>query len=229
MSFTRTQFIAAVRTVMDAASSARWSDTDITAIGGLTFNNEWSVILNTNPYYRTNNVQNLTTDSNGEIAISSLTTGSGDTQKTFYRILSGFTDGTVLYREVDFRNVPLGTSTNYQSPWDYLYYLDGSNFQLLPVTASLSGLSVMVNWRPVQIDALAADSSTIDFPSGYEWLLAYQTGAVLLAKGGAETQATSDLMALAEEFRKSMLGYIGRLTTRPSSVQFQDLAMHWGS
>lgn len=234
MSMTRAEFQAAVQNYLDSTgtdasaaatvSTPRWDSTTISAVGDNVFNEEWSNILDTNQTYRFASVS-VTTDSNGAVAISSLTTGSGDAVQNFYRILSGFTDGTILYRETDYRSVPLGTTTNYQNPWDYLYYLAGQNFQLLPVQASVA-LTTWVSWYPTTISALSADNVAIDFPQPY--LLVWQTAAKLMMKGGSETDASRALSGLADEARKNMLGSIGRLTTRPSFLMFGDSASNWG-
>lgn len=235
MSMTQAQFWAAVQNYLDStgtdASSAatidslRWDHTTISAVGDNVFGEEWSNILDTNQVYRFQNITNLTTDSNGQIALTSLTTGSGDTAKNFYRVLSGFSDGTVLYRQTDYRNVPLGTVTNYQSPWDYLFYLAGQNFQFLPV-ASGTVLQTWVSWTPTTISALATSSSVIDFPSPY--VLVWQTAGKLLLKGGAQSGAAQTMFQLAEDARQNMLGSIARLTTRPDFLQFTDTAANWG-
>lgn len=238
MTITRTQFFEAVQNALDSTgvdalaagtvSSPRWDKSTVQAVGGNVMGEEWSGILNQNQYYRFATVA-VTTDTNGCVALSSLTTGSADAKQNFYRILSGFTDGVVLYRECDYRNVPLATQINYQAPWDYLYYLAGANFQLLPVQSGAS-LTTYVNWTPPRIDQLSADSVTIDFPDGAEYILVWQTAAKLLAgKGGAEAAAAAVLSALADDARKNLYGALARLTTRPSFMLFQDIAAHWGS
>ncbi len=237
MSLTRTQFQEAVQNYLDSTgvdanlnattSTPRWDKTTINAVGGNVFQEEWSNILDANQAYRFAKVS-VTTDANGAVAVANLTTGAGDTAQNFYRVLSGFSDGTVLYRETDYRNVPLGTTTNYNSPWDYLYYLAGANFQILPVQASLA-LTCWVNWTPPRIDQLSGDSVAIDFPDGAEYLLVWQTAARLLLKGGVQTDAAQALSALANEARKNLLARIGRLTTRPNFLMFADRASTWGA
>lgn len=227
MTWTVQQYVDATRSFMDAETSTRWSDAEIIAVGGLVFNTEWSGILNTNQYYRLNNVA-VTTDSSGRIAIADLTTGSGDTAKRFYRVLTGPSDGNILWKETDLRYVPLGTQTNYQNPYEYLYYLAGSDyFQLLPV-ASGTALTMTVNWTPTSIADLAGVSSTIDFPAGSEYILPWTAAGSLLLKGGTEAAAATNLFSLANDARKQMLGSVGRLTVRPSSALYNDSPAAWG-
>lgn len=226
MAMTRDQFVENVRQFMDAESSQRWSDAFIISVGGIVSQNEWSDILNQNQYYRFGQ-RSVTTDSEGRVAIADLTTGSGDSTEYFYRVLVGFSDGNVLWTETDFRNVPLGTTTNYTNPYSLLYYLAGDYFQLLPV-ASGTQLTVAVNHTPPSIAQLADGNSTIVYPTGYEFIPVWVTAATLLLKGAAESQAASDLLSLADSARKNMLGDIARRTTRPSSALFVDSAGAWG-
>lgn len=226
MAITRSQFVDRVRFYMDAEGSARWDEDTILEVGGMVFENEWSGILNQNKNYRMNTAS-VTTDSEGRIAIADLTTGTGDTAKHFFRVLSGPTDGQVLYRETDYQNVPLGIFQNYQYPWAYLYYLAGDYWQLLPIQNGLA-LSVVVNWTPTRINDLAGDGSTIDFPAGFDYIPIWQTAGTLLLKGGAEAEGANAMFALADDARTKMYGQIGRLTTKPSSLQFPDTASSWG-
>jgi hypothetical protein len=226
MSMTRLEFQNNVLNFMDAESSARWSPALIQSVGGIVSLNEWSDILNQNQYYKFA-TRSVTTDANGCVSVASLTTGSGDTVQTFARVVGPFTDGNILWTETDYRYVPLATQSNYQTPASYQYYLAGDNFQLLPVQSGLA-LTVVVNYIPATIAQLAGDSSTVIFPSGYEWILVWVTAATLLLKGGAESQAASDLYSLADDARKNMLSGIARLTTRPTFALFQDDPGNWG-
>lgn len=187
---------------------------------------EWTGILNQNPYYRFAN-RSVTTDSSGRIAISDLSSGTGDSREYFYRMLVGPTDGNVLWRETDLRSVPLGTQSSAQSPSEYLFYLAGDYFQLLPV-ASGTALTVAVNHVPPTIAQLAGEDSTVVFPTSYEYVAVWTTAGTLFMKGGAETGAAADLFALASDARRRMLADIGRRTTRPSFALFSDSPAAWG-
>lgn len=225
MSMTRLEFQNNVTNFMDAETSVRWSTALILSVAGIVCQNEWSDILNQNQYY-TFGTRSVTTAAGGTVAISDLNAGSGDAAQYFYRVLVGFTDGSVLWKETDFRYVPLGTQQNYQNPYEYLYYLSGNYFQLLPV-ATGTVLTVQVNYTPPTIAQLAGDDSVVQFVAGYEWILVWVTAATLLLKGGTESQAASDLMTLADGARKNMLGDIGRRTTRPNFALYQDSASAW--
>lgn len=226
MSMTRDEFVANVRQYMDAESSTRWTEPLILAVGGTVCQTEWSEILAQNQYYRCA-TRTVTTDSQGRVAIADLTTGSGDSTEYFYRLLTGFTDGYTLYTQTDLEYVPLATQTNYQSPFQNLFYLAGDYFQLLPVQSSIT-LTVQVNHTPPTVAELSSGSSTITIPRGYEWVLVWVTAATLLLKGAAESAAASDLFSLAESARLSNLADLARLTTRRTTPIFQDSAGEWG-
>ncbi len=226
MSMTRLEFQNNVLNFMDAESSDRWTPALIQSVGGIVSQTEWSGIMDQNQYYHFSQLS-VTTDSDGRVALSDLDSGSGDTAQYFNKLLVGFTDGNTLWVETDFRYVPLATQTNWQNPYEYSYYLSGAYFQILPV-ASGTALTATLNWLPANIAQLAGDDSVIPFPRGYEWILVWVTAATLLLKGGAESQAASDLFSLADSARKQMLGSIARLTTRPTSALLQDSPQSWG-
>lgn len=219
------EFIDAVLVYMDAEGSNRWTPQTITAIGGIESLNEWSDILDQNRFYKFAQ-RTVTTDSLGRIAITDLDSGSADTKQYFNRMLAGLTDGSRLYTETDFENVPMATQVSAQQCAP-LYYLAGDYFQVLPVQSGLT-LSAPVNWLPASISQLAGPTSAIIFPTGYEYILVWVTAATLLMKGASESQAAADLMSLADGARKNMLGSIARRTTRPTFAIFGDNASAWG-
>ena len=187
-SVTRAQLIALTREYMDAVGSTRWSDETIKTVLASVYEEEWSNILNAAPYYTFQQLT-LTTDTNGQIPFSSLSTGAGDGQKNFYRILS-VSDGHVLYDQTQFQYVPLATTTNYLPTYPRLYYTIGTNVQILPVSSGTS-IYIAVNYKPTALNDLASDTSTIDWPGNNELLLVAVASAKLLLKGGAEAQAAA--------------------------------------
>lgn len=223
-SVTRAQLIAITREYMDAVGSPRWSDETIKTVLNGVFDEEWSNILNAAPYYTFQQLS-LTTDSNGQIPFSSLSTGGGDNQQNFYRILS-VSDGNVLYDETQFQYVPLATTTNYLPTYPRLYYYVGTNVQILPVATGTS-LYIAVNYKPTAISDLASDTSVIDFPSANELLLAAHAAYKLLLKGGAEAQAASNYKRLADDERQTMLDDLRRRTINPTRMAYPDQKYDW--
>ena len=196
MAFTRTQLIANTREMMDAVSSARWGDTYIATVLGLIGVAEWEGILGANPMYRFNQVS-LTAAAAGTFAYSSLTTGTGNSAKNFYRILSVTDGASIVYQQRDFREMPLatvnGAGIGGSFPYGYVWYDAGDNGQIIPVGAN--ALVVSVNWTPTTIDALAAAGDSYDFPAGHESILWLMASAFLLEKGAAEADAANVLRA----------------------------------
>jgi hypothetical protein len=222
---TKAQLIALTRETMDAVASDRWSDATITTVLSSVYGDEWSNILNAQPYY-TFAKRTVTTDANGVIDFSALSSGSGDSQQNFYRVLS-VSDGNVLYTQTRFQDVPLATTTNYLPTYPRLFYTAGQTLQILPVAASTT-LYVYVNYKPTSFNQLATDASTINFPDGGELILANEAGAALLNKGGAESGAAQVLRNEAQLSRTLMLDDLRRYTIQPTMMAYPDQKYEWG-
>jgi len=221
---TRGQLVTYTRDYMDATGSSRWSDDTIKAVLNSVFDNEWSNILNAAPYWRFAQRQ-VTTDANGQVALSSLSSGSGDAEQNWYRIVS-VSDGNVLYRETRFQDAPLATTSNYMPTYARQYYLVGDVLQILPVASGLS-LYVAVNYKPTAILDLASDSSTVDFPENNHLILVSEAASQLLLKGGAEAGSASNFKKLAADDREVMLDDIRRRTINPTRMAYPDQAYDW--
>jgi hypothetical protein len=217
-------YIDQTREYMDAVGSDRWSDDLIKTVLNSVFDAEWSNILNSAPYYKFAQRQ-VTTDADGQIALSDLDGGSGDAQQNWYRILS-VSDGNVLYEQTRFQDVPLAATTNYLPTYPRLYYIAGDNAQILPISSSLS-LYIYVNYKPTSILDLLDNSSVPDFPSNAHLIVVWEAAAQLLLKGGAETSAANDLRALAAVERESLLDDIRRRTINPTRMAYPDLKWDW--
>lgn len=225
MAISRAELVELTREAMDAVDSTRWSDSLITSVLNVVYDDEWSNLLNASQYY-TYAMRTVTTDANGVVAFSSLNTGGGDSQQNFYRILS-VSDGNVLYSETRFQDVPLATTTNYLPTYPRLYYIAGTDVQILPVASDVQ-LYIYVNYKPTSLSDLAADSSTITFPLGGEWILANEAGSRLLNKGGAESVAAQVLRQEAASLRAGMLDDIRRRTINPTMLAYPDQKYEWG-
>lgn len=222
---TKADLIEQTREYMDAVSSNRWSDSLISVVLGSVFDAEWSNILNAAPFYKFAK-REVTTASDGTIALSDLTTGSGgDAAQNFYRVLS-VSDGNVLYEETNFADVPLATTTNYLPSYPRLFYIAGDNIQVLPADTA-ADLFIYVNWKPTTINDLSSDLSTFDFPDNAHLIIVWEAAAQLLLKGGAETSAAGDLRSLAQLERVSLLDDIRRRTINPTRMAYPDLKYEW--
>jgi len=225
MSVTRDALIAATRQFMDAAGSTRWTDALVLSVLDNTYDTEWSNLLNATPYYTFNSVS-VVTDANGVVDPSALRTGTGDSQKNFYRILS-MNDGAQLYGETQFRHVPLATTSTAVYLRPRLYYRAGLEaIQVLPVQSGLA-LTVSVNYKPTMLSDLASGTSVINFPSASYLLPCYEAAATLLLKGGAEPEAAAMLKGLASDTRKLLLDDIRRQTVTPTLLDYPDNAHEW--
>jgi hypothetical protein len=171
----------------------------------------------------------VTTSSDGVLAGTDLNSGSGDSATRWYRVLAvtsgGQADAPVLYRNLNFQEVPFGLTVNW-NPDAYAYYQTGDDFQVLP--AATTTVTVTVNHRPVLVSALSSDNALVVLPDGFEQTAALEAAAYALAKGGAETQATAELRQLAETIRGPLLDDLARRNARPMVMGFPDSRVEWG-
>lgn len=226
MALTRTTYMTNVRNQMDAVGSTRWSDTEVKTALGIVSGEEYSGILGANPNYKFAQ-RAVTTNSAGQFAYTALNSGTTDTIQTWYRILAISDGNMVVYRQTDFQAVPLASSTNYDSPYERLWYDAGDNVQVIPVASGLA-LTVTVNWTPVAIDNLSSDSITYDFPAGHESIIWLGAAAFLLDKGGQRTDAANILRGSAAQRRQQMYQDLARRSAAPLQLGYPDVASDWG-
>lgn len=229
MSITRGNLIARIRDFADADTSSRWTDPTLLAWADVAVDQEWARILNANPYTRFG-TRNVTTNATGVLLGSALNAGTGDTAERWYRVLAvtppnGGADGKEQYRPLMFQEVPTALITNW-NPDAYAYYQTGDDFQVLP--PQVTALVVTVNHRPPLCSSLASDNSVVVLPDSFEQCAALEAAAYALAKGGAETQATAELRALASTIRDPLLDDLSRRNARPQVMQFPDSRFDWG-
>lgn len=228
MSMTRDEMVTAIRFYMDASEDeGRWNNTIILQVLDSVFDTEWSRLLGVAPYYRFA-TRSVTTTSAGVFPLdSSLNSGSGDSAQKWYRIITITDSQSVVYVETRFQDVPIALTTNYQNVFGRLWYLAGSNAQLLPI-GTLT-LSVSVNYKPPLPSDLSAGSVTVDYPDGSEMVLVWETAGRLLLKGGAEQDGASPLFQLAEQTRARMLADLQRRSINPVRMMPVDDAVDWAS
>jgi hypothetical protein len=208
---------------MHAETTTKWTDAVIKEIAGLVCDREWKNILNANKYYKMQKVQATSSASTGYIAKSDLNTGTANTVKRFYRIL-GVIKNDTFYEPAEWSDIPLG---EYLGASPHIWYPQDDNIVPLPIEKS-AVFDVWVNYIPVSVDALAADSDLIVFPEDYEELLKWETAAWLSTKGDEETQAAITFAAFADRIRADMLQDITRLSTEADRMKFPDSAGEWG-
>jgi hypothetical protein len=227
---TRTELIAFTREVADMVDSPRWSDDSISVLLGLAQWQEIAGLLNANRMYYINTLT-PTQDSSGQFDVADLTSGSGNSVKNFYRVLTmaqpntGAGTAQLYYREASFEEYP---NPQPSTSLPYVWYRFGDTIQILPAVDGQQ-MSVVVNYRPCRVDLLAADSDDVPFPNGYETILAYCAGARMLDKGGAESGAANALLSNAEDIRQGMLMDLGRSSTMPTIARAFDSRLDWGS
>lgn len=220
----RSRYMTDARNAADATNAGRWTDDEVRAALGLAHTREWKRLLNANRYLRFAQ-RTVTQDTLGQLALSALDSGSGDAQQRFYRILD-IADGTRVYDEVQYAEVPVATVTATANT-SYCWYRVGDVIQMLPI-ASGAVVTVSVNHIPTPLDQLSADTVAGEFPRDYEPIVAIEAAALLLEKGGAEAGAASILSQRAEAIRQDMLSDLARTSTSPLRMQYPDSRHAWG-
>jgi hypothetical protein len=165
----------------------------------------------------------VTADTSARVAKSSLSTGTGNSRQRLYKV-RGVANGSVPYQQAnaaDYLTAAAGDGGT------GVWWESGSYLQLLPGDAS-AALTVTVNWTPTPAGDLADDEDDVDWPEDHEMLLAWEAAAVLLARGGAETEPAADLKALAATARESLYAECARVSTRPQGWRYADTSDTWG-
>lgn len=237
MTMTRAELTTMARELADAVDSPRWSDATIQGFLGLAQWTEIGKLLNANNQYYINGGDGLLTvtqDANGQFNWTDFTSGSGNDVKIVYRVLTlgqptgGNADGTsgpLYYREVPYIRFP---NPQPSTSLPYVWYRIGSKVQVLPAVSGQQ-LTAVVNYRPCRVENLADDGDDVPFPDGYETMLAYLAGAMMLDKGGAEAGASNVLLANADAIRADMMMDLGRMSTKPIIALASDDPYDWGS
>lgn len=220
MAWTKAQLIQETQNQADADGSSRWNSTTIARLLDVVYRREWSRLLSANPTYRWAK-RTLTTDSDGRLAVSGLSTAT----QRFHRILQVQADD-ISYFPLAVHDAPfMGSDPDTVATRGY-YFL-GDQIQILPQGANLS-IDVYVNHLPPAITSLSNDD-TVVFPDDYEMLLAFEGAVLMLSKGAAETGASAEIAALAEAMRGDLLSDIARRSATPMQIGFSDAAGDFGA
>jgi hypothetical protein len=242
MSYTKSQFRAWVMDNADAQSSGRFDST----VGGIVdrkignaFDRLWSDILNAQRTIRAALYTTLSTDSQGRIALADLSDISDlAAQQRLFRVLGVTIDGAPYKFVGDYveryngawaAQQPGGVGFIGDPAWGGRgYWMFGAYLYTLPIQTSHAVQLVQVNYRPTRFDQLPNETDDVDFPDGYEDLLAMEAAAEVLMKGAEETAAAAELKAENAPRIATMLEDLARQTTEPSKVRYDDSAADWG-
>lgn len=216
----------------DAVGSQDW-DTTSGASGEIdqklatNYDREWVRCLDANPYLRTG-TRTVTADTDGGFALSDLYSGSGDSRQRFHRVLT-VVRNNIVYHPARGRQYPDPQDRTLTTK--RVWYLDGTSVVLIPLEAS-STATIKVNHLPPSLTTLSADSVEIVTPSEvqdqtFAEIVALETGADLLNKGGRETAESVGLRMRAQDLRQQMLADLTRFGEGPITMQFSDDPVDW--
>lgn len=223
--WTRAKYMTKTRNYADATGSGRWTDDEVREALGAAHAAEWKRLLNANRVLRAS-TRTVTQDASGQIALSALDSGSGDSQQRTYRVLTVI-QGTRIYDEMSFMELPNASSVSASTASFFVWYRLGDVIQLLPIESSAS-MTITVNHLPTPIDQLSSDTVAAEFPRDYEAIVALSAAAELLDKGGAESGASDVLSQRAEAMREDMLSDLARTSTAPTRMGYTDSRWDWG-
>lgn len=243
MTLTRAQLRTMALNWADASTSTRWDTTaggEVDQLAGYVQLQIWKRVLNAYPAFLTATRTVTTSAPNpasiwpygGTFDTSTLSSGTGDTQQNLYRIIV-----------VSFNNLQYTEERpkNYLVPYvagstSLLWFAMGSTI-VVPGTASSTG-TVWVSWTPTPVHQLATDSSTVVLPStsrdaavpgdDCNQAIAALTAALMLNKGGAESDAADRLQAQGAAMLEELLQDLSRLSTGALMMQYDDSPYNWG-
>ena len=232
MSDTRTMLRDRAIRSADAVGSQDW-DTSSGAGGevdqklAVNYDREWVRCLDANPYLRTG-ARSVTADSDGVFALTGLSSGSGDSRQRFHRVLT-VVRANAAYHPARGRQFPDPQDRSLTNK--RVWYLDGEGVVLLPLTGG-STATIKVNHLPAALTTLSADTVEISTPNEiqdqtFAEIVALETAADLLNKGGRETMESVGLRQRAGDLRTQMLGDLTRFGEGPLVMQFPDDAVEW--
>jgi hypothetical protein len=233
VAYTRAQVRTQVLQNADAVGSERWDSATAGAQGetdqkiGRAYDRWWARILAVNPRYRYAK-RTPTTSAAGLIALSDLSSGSGDSAERYYRVL-----GVVIaQRRYEFTDAPAQHEQAHaidSGTGPYVWWRGGDSLYTLPAVASTVVTGVWVNHRPTAVHQLSADSVDVTFPDGYEDVANWEAAADLLMKGAEETGASIECRAMAQALGADLLADVQRDAAGPIRVQYGDDGSAWGS
>lgn len=224
MSVTRDVLETMTRELADAVDDPRWGQTIVLQMLGQVHLQEWRDILNSINTARWGQ-RTVTLDANGRFLKTDLNSGSGDAAETLYRILA-VQAGQFFYQQSTFQQYP-SPLNSFDVTLPQVWYEIGNQIQMVPASPSLS-VVVSVNSTPARPDQLANGASIVDYPDGYELILAYMAAKQMLLMGGTEGAYAAQLERQAKELRDRLLMDLRRLGTRPIVMGALDSPSQWG-
>lgn len=222
--YTRAQILAEALDEAEGTGSSRWSTDYQKRRLDWVFAQEWRRILAANPYYRWA-LREVVADGDAQIAYTALDSGAGNSLERFHKVLA-VAVGETPYEESDFHDHPLLVHSGTGEA--RLWWHEGDHLALPPADAN-GTVRVWVNHTPQRPSQLALDSDLVTFPRGYEGVLVYELAALLLSKGGAESDLALELKGIANGMRSAMFSEITRRSTRPTFIRPSDTPAEWGS
>ncbi len=224
---TRRVFVDRVRQMGDTVGATTdWPADFVLNLGATVLLDEWIRVLDVAPYRRTA-VRTVTVTDNAFPWTALHNTEAPDTDdRTFAHRILEVRCGERTLRPVDAMDVATLGDLSLHGPAS-AYAVDGDMVRIVGATNG-QAVTVKVNHTPQLLDALSSDDSIVPWIEGYEPILWAETAALMLLKGGRETQAAVDLRRFAEDLRQRLLAKESRATAGPRTMRARDDASEWG-
>lgn len=225
MTWTRAQWITELLEVADAKDDPRWPSATTLWVLSSVYDKEWRALLDQKTTLRMQTLS-LTRDAAGRVPWSDLTTGSGVTEKRVHRVMAVY-DASNWYEHEDWRLSPTASDlTNGAGSARCVYRREGDYLQMAPVASD--PITVVVSHLPCMISMLPSDATAVEWPEGFENVVLFEAASRMLRKGGADTDPSNELAALAAQFRNDMVSALGRESIEPKRMLLGDDPASWG-
>lgn len=214
MSWNRVEYKEQGRVLADAENAQRWTAFQVNAQFALVFDRGWRRILDADPLYRYTRLV-VTPDSDGLVPLTTLT--AAITPSQFHRVFDKrlILNSTLIDQsaEVVWNPSVIGSSVKY------------------PVATAGTSLACWFNHWPEnpQSYTTTPDAQAVNWPTGYELVLAYHLAAMLLSKGALEVGASAALLSYVDDLYTDMLQTLMRRTTAPATMGAPDDAASWSA
>lgn len=221
MTWNRQEYHDETRRYMDAVRSKRWDDIQVNRMLGLVHWGEWKRLMEKSPGIRTDVLTGVVRDSEGKVALSALTTGTGNATKTFYKVQAVGIGGVVLDEmtpgDIMF---PAGQHIIRRGWW-----IESDSLYVVP--AGTEAVDVRLQRLPQRMDLLTTGTDPVEWPDGHEMLLVHEAAVLLLPKGGAEFDFAMATMEVAKEERRLLAQEMWRRGFKPVEFKYADDASAW--
>ena len=223
------QIFDSAREWADGVGANRWKPAGMRVLLSAVHRAAWVRVLTECPNYRAEPVA-APLDGEGALPLVDLAQGTGETRRTFYRVLGPrghrplilvadltYVEGDPIY--------PLALAEGALT--GRLWWREGDRLRFLPARPhSLARLQIST--LPQSLAASGNDDQSVPWVEGYEEILGAELARLMLGKGGAEGASAREIADLIGPSWRALLTEVRRASTGPMSMQATDDPRDWG-